>query len=310
MSGDAKRTNVGVVQLGFGGQYLGLIVTGVVGILPIPTWGVAFLPLVSLFPAAPSYGGSSILGEVGAIIATPLLLVLPAFLACRTLRARQPQGASITWDEDAIVEWDGPWKRALIPWSRAVLTHMPWVVELRSRRVTYQAIQIVDSESGATITAWDDPPDGAPIIRRRLVGRVEPLALEMQRRGVKPAHTIDWSRVVDPDRPRRTWILVLGRLGYPLAMAGTIGAPDSRAPGYVLGAIAAVLLAIRAYPVFHELRATLAHLAPAKDTPEDLGRTAALRLKLRAVGFEAFARGMFVVLTVASTIAGGVVLHR
>lgn len=309
MSRHAKAASVGVVTLGFGWQYYGLVAAGVTGILPVPCWLVAFVPLASSLAGESSHGAESTLGGVAGMVAAPLLLVLPALLACLTLRARQPRGASVVWDENEIVEWDGPWKRAAIPWSRAALTHLPWVVRLkRGGSRTCHAIQIADTSTGATITAWDEDPEAAPVARRRRCGKMQPLVDEMERRGVKPAHTLDWSRVVDPDRPRRTWVLVLGRLGYPLVIAGTIGSPDSTTPGYILGAIGAALLAIRALPVFHEFRATMRHLA--KDAHGDRGRTAALRLKLRAVGFEAFARAMFVVLTVASTIAGGSVLHR
>jgi hypothetical protein len=308
VGGDAKRTGESEVALGFGWQYWGLVAAGVPAMIPVAGWSVALVPLLAPGADKGSPGGDSPLAMAAGIVGVFLLLAFPSVVACLTLRARQPRGARITWDEDAIVEWDGPWRRAVIPWSRARVAHLSWVVHLRLGTMTLHAIQIVDAQSDATITAWEDRPNGAPLVRRRLRGDVKPLVGALEPRGHVSSHAIDWSRIVEPDRPRRRWILVLGRLGYPLVVAGAIGAPDSTTPGYILGAIGAALLAIRALPVFHELRATLAHLG--RDAVVDDGRAAALRLKLRAVAFEAFVRAMVVVLTVASTIAGGITLHR
>jgi hypothetical protein len=249
------------------------------------------------------------------------LLVLPWLLPCLTLRARQPKGARVEWDDDEIIEWDGPWKRVVIPWGRARVTHLAWVVHGRLSSWTEHALQIVDLSSDASITFWRTAPKGAPLVRRRICGTeadMDRLLAAIAARGLDSPGTPEWSRMMDPDRPRRTWILVLGRLGYVFGAAAPLGAPDVIWPGYVLGAVAAGLLAIRALPVLHELRATILHLsavrvAPAGATPlstGDLGRGDALRLKLRAVGFEASARAAFVALVVVSTIVGATVFHR
>jgi hypothetical protein len=227
------------------------------------------------------------------------------------------------------VEWDGPWKRAVIPWRQAQVAHLSWVVKGKGTRWTEHALQIVDP-AGASITLCSAVPAGAQVVRQRLhapAADVERLLVAIASRGLEASRKPDWSLALDPDRPRRTWILVLGRLGYVFAVAAPIGAPDVTWPGYVLGAMATALLAIRALPVLHELRATLAHLreasapalpeveatpfrtAPAAPTA-DAGRAGALRLKLRAVGFEALVRVAFVGLVIASTLVGAVVLHR
>lgn len=314
------------MALGFGGQPLGLIAAGLLGILPVPGWSIVALPLFPAGPASSTGGDSPVAMGLG-IAAALVLLSLPSVVAVLTLRARQPRGASITWDEEAIVERDGPWRRGVIPWRRARAAHFAWEQPLRNGSVTRNAVQIVDAESGASITAWDDTPKGAPIVRRRRTGDVKPLLDALEAHDVVAHGAIDWTRILDPDRPRRRWVLVLGRLGYPLAIAGAIGAPDATAPGYVLGAIAAVCLAVRAWPVLHELRATRARIASlraaraAAAAPyraadpgpavagEDDAEAAALRLKLRAVAFEALVRVSFVALTVGSTVVGGRVLH-
>jgi hypothetical protein len=323
---DAPR---GSIPLVFGWtQYFGLAAAAFVGVIPVATWAMTLgLGFVGDTPA--SHGGAESEWEVYAsIVPTFLLLVLPSILACLTLRARQPRGARVEWDDDAIVEWDGPWKRAVIPWRHAQVAHLSWVVRGKGTRWTEHALQIVDP-AGASITLCSAVPGGAQVVRQRLhapAADLERLVAAIASRGLEASGKPDWSLALDPDRPRRTWILVLGRLGYVFAVAAPIGAPDVTWPGYVLGAIATVLLGIRALPVLHELRATIARLreapAPAPDveaTPfrtapavptADTGRAAALRLKLRAVGFEALVRIAFVGLVIASTLVGAVVLHR
>ena len=321
---------MGSIPLVFGWtQYFALAAAAFAGILPVTVWGMTLgMGFVGDTPAARGYPETQ--WELYAsIVPTFLLLALPSILACFTLRARQPRGARVDWDDDAIVEWDGTWKRAVIPWRHAKVAHLSWVESGRGARWTDHVLQIVDP-SGASITLCSAPSRGAPVVRRRLHARssdVERLVAAVEARGLEKSANPDWSLVVDSDRPRRTWILVLGRLGYVFAVAAPIGTPEATGPGYVLGAVGAVLLAIRALPVLHELRATIGHLrgapAPAMADVEatpfrtapsvprtDAGREAALRLKLRAVGFEALVRAAFVALVLASTLVGAVVFHR
>ncbi len=324
---DASR---GSIPLVFGWtQYFGLAAAAFAGVIPVTAWGMTLgLGFVGDTPA--THGRAETEGEFYAsLLLTFLFLVLPSIVACLTLRARQPRGARVEWDDDAIVEWDGPWKRAAIPWRQAQVAHLAWVVRGKGARWTEHALQIVDP-AGASITLCSAVPAGAQVVRQRLhapAADVERLVAAVAARGLDTPGSPDWSLALDPDRPRRRWILVLGRLGYVFAVAAPIGAPDVTWPGYVLGAIGTVLLTTRALPVLHELRATIGHLreasapalpdveatpfrtAPAAPTAE-AGHAAALRLKLRAVGFEALVRIAFVGLVIASTLVGAVVLHR
>jgi hypothetical protein len=297
----ARSSREGSLDLSFEWQYFGVACAGLAGMIPFAVW-VMTLGVFLVPSAMHASSGSSTFEDIAGGVAAVLLLGLPWLVPCLTLRARQPKGARITWDDHEVIEWDGPWKRAVVPWSRAETGHLQQGVG----RLASHAVQIVDGSSGATITVWDDPK-GAPVVRRRMCGKAKDLLAAFEQRHIVPSGAIDWSRVVDPDRPRRTWILVLGRLGYVFAVAAPIGAPDVLWPGYVIGAMGATLLAIRALPVFHELRATLRHVAASR---ADAGREFAFGFKLRAVRFEAFARAMFVVLVVASTIAGASVFHH
>ncbi len=308
MTGRAKISSAGSIELGFGSQYVGLVCSGFLGTIPLVVWSMTLAMLFAPFASGGSSTGGSTVVEIAGGFAAVLLLGLPCLVPCLALRARQPRRARIAWDDEEVVEWDGPWKRAVVAWSRAEVGHLQWNVGMKGG--AHHAVQIVDGSSGATITVWETQPRGAPVVRRRLTGNAKDLVRALEQREIAPSSAIDASRVIDPDRPRRAWVLVLGRMGYFFAVAAPLGAPDLRWPGYVLGAFGAALLALRASPVFHELRAVLGRLASARAPSEDPGRAAALRLKLRAVGFEAFARAAMVALVVASTIAGASVFHR
>jgi hypothetical protein len=311
----------GEIKLSFGGQYAALVCAGLLGMFPLTMWASTLL--LPLAPRAPAHGSNSIwMGVAGGATAL-LLVVLPWLVPCLALRARQPAGARVVWDADEIVEWDGPWKRAVIRWRQAEAAHLRWSVEGRAVRLNFDTVQIVDS-SGAAITVWDQRPKGAPVVRRRLSSSgVETLLAAVVARNIVHSRTPDWSLIADPDRPRPTWVLVLGRLGYVFAVAAPLGSPDATWPGLVLGAIGAALLGLRALPVLRELRATTRRLALTRSSEPDAapyrtdvppasdegGRVAALRSKLGAVRLEASVRTAFVVLVVVSTLVGARVFH-
>jgi hypothetical protein len=317
----ASPPDSGEIKLGFGGQYAGLVGAGLLGMLPLTTWAATLL--VPLDSGTPAQGGDSTWMGVAGGAAALLLVVLPWLVPCLVLRARQPAGARVVWDGDEIVEWDGPWRRAVIHWRQAEAAHLHRSIVGRGGTLHFDTVQIVDS-SGAAITVWDERPKGAPVVRRRLSSSgVQTLLAALAARNIVPSSRPDWSRIADPDRPRPVWVLVLGRLGYVFAVAAPLGSPDATWPGLVLGAVGAALLGLRAFPVLCELRATTRRLALTRSGGTDSapdrtdvasasdegGRVAALRSKLRAVRLEASVRTTFVVLVVVSTLVGARVFH-
>jgi hypothetical protein len=314
------------IALGFGpAQYAGLVVAGLGGMIPFTAWVTPLL--LAAFPEnRPVHGLAAIAQAVCMVGFLAGLLVGTWLVPCLVLRARQPRGARVAWDDEAVVEWDGPWKRSVVPWARAEAALVRWVVRSRSGPTTYEAVQLVDRAKGAVITAWQTAPKGAPLVRRRLCsGDVPALRAAVEARGI-PRVSPDWMLAVDPDRPRPLVNVVLGRVGYLLGFSAGFASPLSHAAGTVLCVAGVALLAFRAVPVLAEVRAIRARLASAARTaeasagagpyrvassvpPEDDGRHAADRLKLRAVMAEALLRLAFVALPIAATVTFARLAH-
>jgi hypothetical protein len=256
----------------------------------------------------------------GLFIGSLSLLVMPSLVACLVLRARQPRGARVEWDEEAVVEWDGAWQRARVPWKRAVIAYHRWVIRIRGTTLSRpEAVQLVDPDTRAVISVWESTPPRAPLIRRRIyvgwrdirtfIEAIEGHELEFKRaRRLEIEHpgddcrvgNPDWSLVADPDRPNNRWRVILGRFGYVGAVLAPLCVGTATTVGaYAMMAVGALLLALRAQPVFHEVRALGARF---RGLPPSEPHTEALRMRLCAARIEAFLRGMFVALLILSTI--------
>ena len=293
--GRVSAQGKGRIELRLGWQVVNLVGAGVPGMLPLVAWTMAIAgPLLE----RPSASGATsvwpgILGGVAAIA----LVVLPWLTPWLVLRARQPHGAHLEWDDVELVEWDGAWKRAVVTWRNGRAASVSWVVQGRTSSWPNQAVQIVDTVSGSTITAWEFEPRGAPVIRRRLCAKdLKPLLAVLEERGVPLSGHADWSLAAEPGRRRSGWALWLGRAGYPCAVLAPLLQAVPRA-GLAVGLVAAILLSVRARPVCVELWTVLAQV---RSRDQDAGHRAADRLKLRAIRFEALVRAAFVLCTLAS----------
>jgi hypothetical protein len=132
-------------------------------------------------------------------------------------------------------------------------------------------------------------------VRRRVVAKkLKGLIEAVEQRRIPLTRTPDWTLVEDAERRRSKWIYVT-RLGYVGSLIGPLIAFNLPMIGFAIGVASAALLAWRAHAVMFELGRVRARLA------SDEARAPADRLKLRAVCTEAFARGSFVVLVMASS---------
>lgn len=313
------------IELGFGsGQYGALIGCGIAGMLPTTTW-LATLSIGLLGQGPPKTGSQGLDGVISFTLVVVMLfamLVAPSLVPCLVLRARQPKGARIDWDDESVVEWDGEWKRTIIPWKDAEGSLHRWEEKSRSGTISYEAVQIVDVKTNATITAWTAPPSGMAVVRRRLCSDdVVLLRDAMKDKLAMLTRPFEAGRVVDPRRPPWRLPRIVGRFGYPLAVAGPIMVASSPAVGWALGIGATILLAVRALPPLAELRALRANTT-ASGTAAEEGegpyraagtrseeqdapspeREAVERARFRATAIEALVRVVLVPLSIMTLI--------
>ncbi len=292
----------GSIPLVFGGaQYGGLVVAGLFATIPTLTW--AGMLMVWFNPDLSNRPG--LLDDLGVAVATTaglaLVLLGPSVVPCLILRARQPDGARVTWDEAGVSEWDGLWQRALVPWVGARAAGFAWQIHTKGTSFPQEALQLRALESDNVITLWTTEPESAPVIRRRLCseGAAE-LRAAVEAHGIALTGDFNPALAAEAGRFRPVWALRLGRWGYIAAVVGPLIAGPSPQGGLVVGVIGATLLGIRALPVLAELRALLArNLTGSKG--DDGARRAAERQKLRAVIAEAALRVAFPVLTLVTT---------
>lgn len=349
--GHEKEARSGSLELKvFFGEYMTFVAVGVVASLPVTTW--------MMMVAAPfgidgprSRGGPSSPIETGILVALWLfvMLVAPWLVPILVLRARQPRGARIEWDEVGVTEWDGPWKRSFIAWSELAAGHVTWEWKTKGgRAIIDEALQLVGPPPAAAITVWTEPPRGVPNFRRRLRAeraRLVELREAVEQHGIVMTRAPDWLLACDSDRLPHRALTIAGRFGYPLAALGPLVVPSSHPIGVAMGVVAAVLLAARALPSLREVRAIVARGRertrgamtvaaasasdergpyraagtlpseglPAADRAADLagddGRAVVDRLKLRATLVEAVVRTGCVVMVVVSTAVAFVTLH-
>jgi hypothetical protein len=312
MAPEQHTKGSGSLDLTFGlDQYSGLIGAGVLGILPATSWLLGLLlPLEAWLDASHAHigGAAETLMTVLGAVAALMVLAGPSVIACRILRARQPHGARITWDDVGVVEWDGAWRRTVVPWKgmEAASVLLPGE-ELRTRG-RRDAIQLRGGMTDGCITVWDIAPEEAPVVRRRLCSsRVQDLRHAILERGIPLTGSFEASLVRDPDRPRPRANRVVGRFGYVAAVLAPLIAGPSRSMGLVVAVVGAVLLAYRARPVLAELRAIKARLDTYdRNDPNDVARHGALADKLRAARLEAFVRIACIGLTLLSTLGSAV----
>jgi hypothetical protein len=302
-----------------------IIFAGLAGMIPAMVWWLILIASPLSFLSAPPqwrYAHPALYAALngGLFLGSLSVLGVPSLAACLVLRARQPRGARVEWDEEAVVEWDGPWQRTRVPWERAVIAYQRWVIRIRGTTLDRpEAVQLVDRDTRAVISVWENTPPGAPLIRRRIyvgwrdiqtfIKAIEGRKLEFERaRRREIEHSggdcrvgnPDWSVVADPDRPNTRWRVILGRFGYVGAVLAPLCVGTATTVGaYAMMVAGALLLVLRAQPVFHELRAIGASLVR---VPPSEPHREVLRMRLRAVRIEAFLRGTFVVLVILSTI--------
>ena len=327
----AAEATRGSIPLRF--AYLDLVVwAGLWGMVPNTLWWLTLaVPFHLLDERTPSYRHpvlENVLAIPAVILAAFVLLVAPSLVPCFVLWARQPKGARIEWDDDRVVEWDGPWRRATIPWKRVEVAYQRWVTRFRGSVLgVHEALQLRDRETRAVIMVWGSDPSGAPVVRRRIYVRSRDLkslieALERHDPEFERARTRalehfrasgehlvigrpDWSLASDPDRPRPRTNVILGRFGYLCAVAAPMAVGPWPIAGYSIMALGTALLGFRAVPVFHEIRAVRARLAEPSDGP----RSEALRMRYTAAKIEALLRVTFSALVVISTIIWAVDLR-
>jgi hypothetical protein len=302
----------GSLELGFGpDQYSGLVAAGLVGTLPTVTWmlwvGMPFAGVLDGVHLGSGRGGEVVTAVLGGVLGLALI-VLPSVVPCLILRARQPHGARITWDDEGVIEWDGAWRRMGVPWKgmTAASTLGP-AAELRTRG-RREAIQLTGRSTDGCITVWDIAPEEAPVVRRRLCSsQVSQLKAAIEAHGVPFTQKPEWSLARDPDRARPKMNRIVGRFGYVAAVLAPLMAGPSRSLGIAVALVGAGLLAYRARPVLAELRAIKARIDTYdRGDANDMARHNALADKLRAARLEAFVRIACVLLTLLSTVGSAV----
>lgn len=259
----AKEPQPGSLELKvYFGEYATFVALGVPAAIPVTTWVMMIaLPFGGEIPG--SGGGPSSPLVMGLLIALALFMmfVAPSLVPILVLRARQARGARIEWDAVGVTEWDGPWRRAFIPWSELSAGRVTWETQLKNRTVIDEALQLVGPPPTAAITVWTEPPRGVPKFRRRLraeAARVAALREAIEQHGIALTRAPDWLLACDSDRPPHRALTIAGRFGYPLAVIGPIVMPSSHAIGFAMGVLAAVLLGVRAAPSLREIRAIVA----------------------------------------------------
>ena len=314
------------VALGFGfAQYFALAAAGCLGMIPVASW-LASLVTLAGNPPTPSGAAGEWMGGALIALALIILLVAPPLVPCLILRARQPRGACIAWDAEGIVEREGAWQRTCIPWKNADAARVTWDVPTRLGTRPCTAIRIFDRTTNEVITAWEDRPPGAPLVRRRLISSKTPLLADaLERKGVRFDRHADWTRVVDAERVRpSSAVLALTRLGYVGGALAPLVAFPLPAWGVALGAVSSVLLAWRARCSIAEalaLRARLGSRAVADDAategpyrarprPTDHDDSPAEKARLRAVTLEVTVRAACVVLPIAASLANALPMAR
>jgi hypothetical protein len=250
------------------GEYAALVASGLVGALPVTTWMTVIALSLGSEGRGRSGGPSSSL-EVALLVSVALfvMLIAPWLVPVLVLRARQPRGARIVWDEIGVTEWDGSWRRAHIAWSELEAGRVTWETPRRGRPIIDEALQLIGPPPAAAITVWTEPPRGVPSFRRRLradASEVAELREAIERRGIALAREPDWLLACDSGRPPHRALTLAGRLGYPLATLGPLLVPTSHALGVTMGVAAALLLAMRALPAVREVRAIRARASGAE----------------------------------------------
>ena len=304
----------GVIELSLGAdQYATLVAAGVLGALPVTTW--LLMSMTPLGLEAPrralperwrSWPSSS-----------------SRSWSCSSCRSSR-RGAAIgslaapasEWEDEVVIEWDGPWKKTFIAWPELRATQVTWVTKTRSGSITDEALQL-GAEAKTAITCWTSKPRRSPVVRRRVCS-ARVVELRRSARRIPLANGLDFDSSATPI-DRRTARSIVGRIGYPLR--GPRAPSWRRAPpsGASRSAPCRPCSSARAAPVFGELRAIRARrrslrrtisgdeavgpyraaFAPAPD--EDAGHLARDRFKARAAMNEAVDRGGCVVMTLAST---------
>jgi hypothetical protein len=189
---------------------------------------------------------------IGAVLA----LVVPALV----MWWRQRRGASVTWDDWGVIEWDGEGVRTAIAWSD--LSH--FIGEYpNSPTDVGLGLQVVDS-AGRRITVAVNLSKGGARCRRRARAQnlegYDALVREVTERSLGKIPGRPWQEL-DPHRPgRKGWFLPLcAGLGYTAAFFAVIfveeGSLSFTALGWMLSfaAFAATALAIRALRPLREL---------------------------------------------------------
>jgi hypothetical protein len=294
-------------------QTTALVAAGLFGWIPMTAWCAMLLaPLEVIAGDAKDNGTLAALGLLGVVVLV-VVFVAPPVVPVLVLRARQPKGARVTWDADGVTEWDGAWRRAMVPWEGMQAAYTVPAEGRIVRAAQREAIQLRDQATHACITLWDVAPEGAPVVRRRLcAARVKDLRAAVEAHGIHFSAQPDWSLARDRDRPRSRVHRLLGRTGYAFgALAPLIVAP---APilGVVLGVLAAAMLTFRARPIVAELRLIKARLVAQVAASATDANAVARRIvdedKLLACQAEAFVRVGCVVLSVAATFASAYVV--
>jgi hypothetical protein len=280
--------------------------------------GAWLVMLVIPLDAGPHGSSSleSVAMAVGIALFFLVVFVAPVLVPSRILRARQPGGAHIAWDDAGVVEYDGAWRRAVVPWATMVASRFSWKEYLKSGTVEREALQLVDRDTGACIVAWECAVPRGPIVRRRLVApKIAALHAAIEAHGVALAEapSLEWSRALDPDRSRPLKSVYLGRVGYVAGVLAPLFAGPTPAGGLALGAAGAALLIVRALPVLREVRAIQTRLAAAPHEADASDANAAARAdadraKLRAARAEAAIRVALVPMLAAATLVSAFVL--
>lgn len=327
-----KSTLGSRVDLGFGiNAYVSLGMAGFFCLLPL-TAGLA--PVVGLFGGFdPGAGASSpVSGTVLGILTALSIVVAPWLVPCLVLRARQPKGARIVWDGHEIAEWNGSWKRTAIRWEDAEGARLEWQSEGRSISRRRVAVQVLDKTNPRSlITAWEEEPEGVPILRRRLEGSrrdVQHLDGAIQAYCGPSVRAFETERLADPERPvQRKVVRWFTRLGYAGGFFGPLLAGEAPFIGIWISVVAAILLAWRAAPVFVELFRVHAKLVarpiemPAQAepyremsaplaAPRGAEEILAWRYRFRAVVAEALVRGTFAILPIVGAVASALTDYR